>query len=477
MDSSLSPAGARTYKFIVKTAAEAAAVIRDRLGPDARVLSVRTVEASGVSRFWSAPRIEVIAQVPAFAEASAGGAREPQVSPPAAAEAAPAPSAEASEARLGREGARRLRPARPAHSLSSLLRRSGLSEVALARLQMAPFWQDLATAPLHRALVEAGRRLQAEADARGGKLPLSRAAFIGSPGCGRTTALCKWLGSEVFRRRRSGHVVTVEFDRPNPPGAPPRRCFCEALGVPVFRFPAAPLHPVTPGGFVAFDLPSLSLSRPEANAPLAEFLDREGIEQRVLVINAAYDHAALRATYAAGRALGATHLIFTHLDEVAQWGGLWDYLFDRALQPLFLANGPSLTGDCEEDVFGALIRRTLASGQAPSREESAVAEPMQLYRFNPMKFIFLLGGTCVPRPSPAPPAFWVGHALDRVSSLDGSVGCLAGGPPFPQLLERRPQRHPRSPSHLAAPKPRPPRFPAAPAIPPRPSPNPLIPQP
>ena len=29
------------------------------------------------------------------------------------------------------------------------------------------------------------------------------------------------------------------------------------------------------------------------------------------------------------------------------------------LQPLFLATGPSLTGDCEEDVSGTILHRTL----------------------------------------------------------------------------------------------------------------------
>jgi flagellar biosynthesis protein FlhF len=201
-------------------------------------------------------------------------------------------------------------------------------------------------------------------------LPLTRVAFLGSPGSGRTTALCKWLGAEVFRRGRRGHVVMVELDRPNSPG--PLPLFCEALGVPVCRHPADS-RPAAPGQFVAFELPSLSLSHPEANAALGDFLSREGIAQRVLVINAAYDHSALRATYAAGRALGATHLVFTHLDEVTQWGGLWDYLFDGALEPLFLANGPSLTGDCEEDVFGAVIRRTLAAGPGPADEETESA--------------------------------------------------------------------------------------------------------
>ena len=80
---------------------------------------------------------------------------------------------------------------------------------------------------------------------------------------------------------------------------------------------------------------------------------------RVLVLNAAYDRASLRDAYAAGRDVGATHLVFTHLDEVPQWGKLWDYLFDEAVEPLFLATGPSLTGDCEDDVAGAIVRRTL----------------------------------------------------------------------------------------------------------------------
>jgi len=247
-------------------------------------------------------------------------------------------------------------PPPPPAGLAGLLRRSGLTEIALNRLQSRPNWNELSNLPLHRALAETSRLLREQAEVRPGRPPLSRAAFLGAPGVGRTTALCKWLAVEVFRRARQGHVVRVEFDRPNSPGALP--VFGEALGVPVAHFPCMTL-PATPGGFVYFDLPGLCPRRPAANAPIAEFLDREQITERVLVLNAAYDRAALRDGYAAGRDLGATHLVFTHLDEVPQWGKLWDYLFDDAVEPLFLATGPSLTGDCEEDVPGAIARRTL----------------------------------------------------------------------------------------------------------------------
>jgi flagellar biosynthesis protein FlhF len=348
------------YRFTVASADEAAALIRERLGPGARVLSVRSVPASGL-RFWGAPRLEVVAQLdPAPAE-------EP-VAAPAPALALAAPAFAGPRAASGR-------PEIPARAgrvpLQDLLRRSGLSEVALGRLQSAPFWAEVAAAPLHRGLVEIGRHLRREADRRAPRAPLTRAAFLGTAGSGRTTALCKWLGAEVFRHGRLGHVVTTEFDRPNPPG--PLPVFCEALGVPMARFPAS-TRPSVAGGFVYLDLPGLSLREPADNVPLARFLDREGIAQRVLVLNAAYDHATLRASYAAGRALGATHLVFTHLDEVAQWGRLWDYLFDGALEPLFLATGPSLTGDCEEDVCGALVRRTLSPADASPADDAAEDE-------------------------------------------------------------------------------------------------------
>jgi flagellar biosynthesis protein FlhF len=198
--------------------------------------------------------------------------------------------------------------------------------------------------------------LRTKAETRAARPPLSRAAFIGLAGVGRTTALCKWLALEVFGRARSGHVVSVEFDRPNPLG--PLPVFSEALGVPLAHFPCE-TRAAVPGGFVYFDLPGISLRRPGDNAPLGAFLDQEDITERVLVLNAAYDRASLREAYAAGRDLGATHLVFTHLDEVPQWGKLWDYLFDEEVEPLFLATGPSLTGDCEEDVAGAIVRRTL----------------------------------------------------------------------------------------------------------------------
>lgn len=365
------------FRFVVRHAEEAARVIRERLGENARVLSVRNVEASGVLGLFSAPKLEVIAQI----------VGEPAVEVPAP---AAAPEIVASELGGADEHfpAARVRNARSTvrpleTSFTDLLRRSGFSETLLARLAQTPAWGKLSTLPLHRALAETGTHLrQLAADRAQNSAPLTRAAFLGTPGVGRTTALCKWLSAEVFRRARLGHVVLAEFDRPNSPGQLP--VFCEALGVPLAHFPAS-TEPALPGGFVYFDLPGLSLRSPSDNLPIRQFLDRERIEQRVLVLNAAYDHAALRAGYAAGRELGATHVVFTHLDEVSQWGRLWDYLIEGELEPLFLATGPSLTGDLETDVADAVARRTLPAAErrivttdVEETDEASPAAPVAL---------------------------------------------------------------------------------------------------
>jgi len=377
---------ASCYKFTANTAHEAASAVRERLGEHARVLSVRTVEPTGFRSFFGSPKIEVIATVDKVepAASSAVGASllatsSDEANPESWRRGALTPhSVEQSGGAVPpsmRVDARTSRRPAPSMDLPTLLRRSGFSESILTRLQRSPDWAKLEAMPLHRALVETSRTLQRMAEARAVPAPLTRAAFIGLAGTGRTTALCKWLGTEVARRARVGHVVVAEFDQPVSRG--PLPVLCEALGVPLAHFPAS-TQPAAPGAFVYFDLPPLSLRDPAANAPIVEFLEREQIAQRVLVLNAAYGHAALRAGYARGREIGATHVVFTHLDEVAQWGGLWDYLLEGGLEPLFLATGPSATGECEEEVFDALARRTLpgdarwsSGGDNDAHEEDA----------------------------------------------------------------------------------------------------------
>jgi flagellar biosynthesis protein FlhF len=365
-----SPVAPGIYRFTVRSTDQAVTLVRERLGANARVVGVRAVPETGWRRLLGGTRLEVTAQVDAASGGTAAlDVRSTEPAEPAGNESddALAAASDAATAAGPREPARErpcvrrgLKPLPPSLGLAGLLRRSGITETALSRIQSGPNWPELSALPLHRALAETSRLLRSQAEARVARPPVSRAAFVGSAGVGRTTALCKWLAQDVFRRARTGHVVGVEFDRPNPLG--PLPVFAEALGVPLAHFPCA-TQPAVPGGFAYLDLPALSPRRPQENRRIASFLDTERIAERVLVLHAAYDRQALHDAYAAGRDVGATHLVFTHLDEVAQWGKLWDFLFDEEIEPLFLSTGPSLTGDCEEDVSGAIVRRTLPDNE------------------------------------------------------------------------------------------------------------------
>ena len=342
---------AACYRFVVDSADEAARLIREKLGAEARVLSVRAVGQSGWRGWMGKSRLEVVAQVPA-PEPPADEPRDAATTQPADAVPAPEPGPLARRNGLGAAHAR----TQPFQiRLPELLRRSGFSDVFLNRLASTPAWSGLEERPLHQSLVHVADELRRQTAARAARPLPARAAFFGPAGVGRTTALCKWLATDVFRRGRSGRVVQVEFDRPNP--GEQLAVFCEALGLSYQHFPVS-LDTLAPD-FVYLDLPAISLRRPADNAPLAAFFSEQHIEGRILVLNAAYDAATLREAYTAGRALGATHLVFTHLDELTQWGKLWDYLIDDGLPPLFLATGPSLTGDCVEDVHSAMMHRTL----------------------------------------------------------------------------------------------------------------------
>jgi flagellar biosynthesis protein FlhF len=400
-----------SYKFTVRSADEAVRAIRERLGENAKVLSVRQVGGEGLTGLFSKPKLEVIAEVddvPAASNASDPGGRRSVVAvqngdgrifeenggdgaPPSIRENTGASvPADARSAALFRSdeaasptglasavlpppASARTAPSKTATTtgarLPELLRRAGFSEASLGRLQTSETFTAALELPLHRALAEMGGSLRQAAAKRLARPLPARTAFLGTPGVGRTTALCKWLAREIFSKGRGGRVVKVEFDRPNP--AEGLAVFCEALGLSLEHY-AAPLEPtaaatptvptlseLAPGTFLYADVPGLSLRAPNGNTALARFLDREKFLGRVLVLNAAYDLPMLRRAYAAGRDLGATHLVFTHLDELEHWGKLWDFLFEGDLTPLFLGTGASLTGDCEENAFDAILRRTL----------------------------------------------------------------------------------------------------------------------
>ncbi len=376
----------KRYRFVVASAAEAANAIRDKLGETAKVLSVRQIEGEGLARFLRAPKLEVIACIPEVETPP------PNLSPPQSPAISPSPDAPSSipgatplgssaspsshPAQSHQEIAGQQSSANPADSLSPfsqeppvaqqtqqpesrlvhILRRAGLPDSFLLRFAADPDWQEIQRLPLSTAFPRAVLHLRNAIPRRSIVAATRRVAFFGSPGAGSTTALCKQLAAEIFLRNRPACVMKLDGEEPNSTEA--LAMYCEALGIPLLRS-STELMQVENDVIVYFDVPG-AISDPKARKRLHKALSDYGISSRVLVINTSYERELIKHFYQHSAELGTTHVVFTHMDELLHYGKLWEFVLDPGLSPLFASTGPNLAGDCERDVIGLLVRKTLA---------------------------------------------------------------------------------------------------------------------
>lgn len=185
-----------------------------------------------------------------------------------------------------------------------------------------------------------------------------RVAFLGSAGSGKTTALAKWITRQIAVGGAVGRVVQVDGSRPVPAIL---QDAASSVGLKVETLASAGVASAggSASGPAAMECIALSVTDGEACRSQRRMLDRDEISTRILVLNALYDVGTLRRIAGAGRELGATHVVFTHLDELTHWGRLWELLVEGELSPLFLSTGPSAVGSREDDVVAAVLRRTV----------------------------------------------------------------------------------------------------------------------
>jgi flagellar biosynthesis protein FlhF len=354
----------KRFKLIVRSAEEAVRVIREKLGENARVLSVKQVGGEGLKRFISSPKLEVIAEIPSQEqqaeeanalgdapvdrETEAVGAvvqKEGSVAPVIEREQGdqiPMPEDQSEVGSSSGETAR-------------VLSKAGFDLALLSEIQSWTDWNKVSELPLADALKEITVGLSGRFRSTPSIPTTDKIALLGAPGVGKTTTLCKFLAHEVFMNKRTPHVLKVENGIPNPDDA--LRIFCEVVGVTLFREPEN-LPEISEPNPLYLDFPGLSLSHVDDWVETKETLDHLDVRTRVLVLNGAYDRQVLLKNISSGKHLGATHIAFTHFDELSNSTKLWPIILHSGLSPLCICNGQNVTGDFTTSVLNQMIART-----------------------------------------------------------------------------------------------------------------------
>ena len=346
----------KKYRIIVRSADEAVRVIQRKLGPEARVISVRQVGGQGLAKFISSPKLEVIAEIP-----PEGGEQENEAldsAEPSASEIDSIPESQVSsnpEPEISQDVPPLTEEDLEDSDVMRLLARAGFDPALLSDLRAWSRWEEMKEMPLADALKEITVGLSDRYRALDNQGTSNRIALIGPPGVGKTTTLCKFIAHEVFINKHVPHVLKVENGVPNPDDA--LRIFCEVVGVTLYREPTN-IPQVSDESPLYLDFPGISLSHREDWTQTRETLDLLDVETRVLVVNAAYDRAVIDQVIRLSSLIGATHLALTHFDELSNSTKLWPVVLRSGLTPLCVCHGQNVTGDFSTNVLNQLIART-----------------------------------------------------------------------------------------------------------------------
>lgn len=345
----------KKFRLVVKSAEEAVRLIKEKLGDNAKVVSVKQIGGEGLKRFISSPKLEVIAELSSSESEVEKSIPEQNAQPELSSSTVEAqpnpPELESSSASMNN----------PDHVLTKddgiadLLHKTGFDENLLSQIKSWTNWDQIKELSLADALKQITIGLSDRYKSNE-QIPVTRSiALIGTPGAGKTTTLCKILANEVFINKKVPMVLKIENGVPNPDDS--LRIFCDVIGVTLFR-EFNKLPEITDQNPLYVDLPGLSLASVEDWSQTKDALDQCGVDTRVLVINGAYDARVLHRSVQTAKHLGVTHLAITHFDELANATKLWPLILNSGLTPFCVCNGQNVTGDFSKGVLNQMISKT-----------------------------------------------------------------------------------------------------------------------
>jgi len=326
--------------FVGETAAEAVQLVRNELGPDAVVLNVRRLPPEGLARLWQKPRIEVTALKQDAA---------PRTDPTGAALAELRDELVAIKQSLSSQ---RTKPALPGEPndhrpqpklrIAELLERGGLMPAHVQRvLEAAGVGPEPPGSYCTATDIDAVRRALVSLWPPPPSYLSNCHVFVGPPGSGKTTVLCRWLAQAVLAEGQPARVLRVDGDVANT--AESLSVFAEVLGVPVDR--CCPESTRFAGaGPVFVDLPGVTPSDLQAMDALRKRLATFPDPQVHLVLNGAYEQSVLLSQARAFRALPITDVVVSHVDEDCRWAKLWNLALGTNYTIGFLSGGQNVPG-------------------------------------------------------------------------------------------------------------------------------------
>jgi len=318
--------------FVAENAEAALLQIQNQLGPDAVVVSVRKLPAYGISRLWHhSGNIEVVACVP-------GEESKSRTHAVPAGEDAYVPFAE------------KIDPIAP----SGPVTRRWRSITWLESLGLAPSFADQLErkicavhgeeAPampiaewsvVRNALSDFWRPARQEMEGTG-----KPHIFVGPPGSGKTTVLCKWMTRSVLAENQKARVWRLDGETANTSEF--LTLHCEMIGVPIERIWRPPDHPAD---LFFIDLPGVDGSYSNAISNLRVQLSALPQAHVHLVLNAACETSILFEQIHAFAPLAPEDVIFTHLDEERRRVKLWNFVLGTNCSLSFLSAGQKIPGE------------------------------------------------------------------------------------------------------------------------------------